>query len=84
MIDLPKGITFDKPTKRENDLMYYLGNCIADWIEKNETEREELLCAFSLICSIMFTTNTPITDVEDQCKEIDAFCEFLKLRARNS
>ena len=82
MTDFSKGIEWGKPTQREKDLMIYLGECIAKWIEKNETERGELLCAFSLICTLIFTKETPIKDVEKQCQEIDTFCHFLKIRAR--
>lgn len=81
---LPKGIEWGKPTEREHKLIIYLGGCIANWIEKNDTVREELMCAFTLICSLIFTVDTPIKDVEGQCQEIDAFCEFLKLRARQT
>lgn len=77
------GIEFGEITKREKELLFYLGNCIADWVENKKTERGELLCVFTILCHLMFTKQTPITDIEKQCAEVDAFCECLKLRIRN-
>lgn len=79
-----KGIEWGKPTEKERALMLYLSECIADWVEAKKTDRRELICAFSLICHLIFSKDTPIKNVDDQCKEIDAFCEFLKLRARSN
>lgn len=77
------GIEFGKTTDREHDFIMYLGNCIADWAQEHQTNRGEMLAAFTIFCSLIFTKQTPITDVEKQCEEIDAFAECLKLRARN-
>ena len=79
-----KGIEYGKPNAKEKALIRYLGECLAKWVENNPTERSELLCALTAICSLMFTHKTPIQDVDKQCEEIDAFCECLKLRARDS
>jgi hypothetical protein len=76
------GIEFGKITKREKDLLFHLGNCLAEWIENNKTERGELLCVLTILCHLMFAKQTPITDKEKQCDEVDAFCECLKLRIR--
>lgn len=78
-----KGIEYGNPTIREQKLANYIGNCLADYMEKTPTERSELMCALTLICSILFTKQTTIKDVRKQCDEIDAFCECLKLRARH-
>ena len=78
-----KGIEYGTPTDNETKFIHYLGNCIADYIEKTPTDRSEILAAFTIFCTLMFTKQTPITDIEKQCQEIDAFCECLKLRARN-
>jgi hypothetical protein len=77
-----EGIHWGEPTERERELILFLGECIANGLEKYNSNRGELICAFSLLCSLIFTEQTPIKDVEDQCREIDSFCEFIKLRAR--
>jgi hypothetical protein len=69
-------------TEREKELMFYLGNCIADYIEKHKSTRQEMLCALSLNFHALFSKDTPIVDVEEQCAEIDSFCDYLKFRAR--
>lgn len=74
-------IEFGKPTPREKSLMIYIGECLAQSIEKHNYDREEMLCALNAICSLMFTAQTPIKDIEEQCAEIDCFCECLKLQA---
>ena len=79
---IEKGIQWGKPTERERNLMLYIGECIAQWLEKNKTDRSELICAFSAICAVIFTKDTPLKNIEDQCKEIDSFCHFLKLKAK--
>lgn len=42
-----------------------------------------MMCALTVICDLMFTAQTPLKEVDEQCKEIDSFCECLKLRARH-
>jgi len=76
------GIEFGNITKREQDLLFHLGNTIADWIEENKTERGEIICVLLILCELVFTKQTPITDKEKQCQEVDTFCECLKLRIR--
>ncbi len=82
-MNLDECIVFGKPTPREQNLITYLGECIAQSIEKHSYDRQELMCAISLICTLLFTSQTPLQEVEEQCKEIDIFCEYLKLRARD-
>jgi hypothetical protein len=77
------GLESGKITKREKKLLFYLGNCIADFCEKNKTERSEMLCGFTILCHLMFSKQTPITDKEKKCEEVDAFCECLKIKIRN-
>ncbi len=70
-----------KATERESELIDYLDNCIADWAEQHQTERRELICALFAMCVIAFTMQTHF-DIEGQCQEIDHFCNYLKIKAR--
>lgn len=70
-----------EPTERESALIDYLGNAIADWIEIHATERRELVGALFAMCAVVFTRQTPL-NVEEQCKEINDFCNYLKEKAR--
>jgi hypothetical protein len=79
-----KGVESGSVTKREKELIFYLGNCLGDWIEKNKSTRQEMLCAMSLIFHTIFSVDTPINNIEEQCKEIDSFCEYLKFMARKN
>jgi len=76
-----QGIEYGKPTERERELMHELGHFLANLIEKSKIERSELICAFSLICHLIFSVDTPIKDVDQQIQEIESFCHFLKIRA---
>ena len=74
-----------KMNERENALT----NVIIDGMEKFITEhgaldRSEFMAVYSYLARILFTIQTPIKDVDDQCAEIDAFCEFLKGVARKA
>jgi hypothetical protein len=77
------GIEYGKMTEREKKLMFHIGNSIADWIEVHKSTRQEMLCALSIIFHSLFSVDTPILGVKEQCNEIDAFCDYLKLMARN-
>lgn len=70
-----------KATERESALIGHLGNAIADWAEIHKTERRELVCALFAICTIIFTSQTHF-NVDEQCKEINLFCDYLKVKAR--
>jgi hypothetical protein len=67
-------------TYKEKKLINYLGNCIADYIEEQETCRTELMAALSHQILILFKTQTPLTNYHDKITEIEAFCEFLKIQ----
>lgn len=74
-----------KRTEREDALI----NVIVDGMDKfmKETgslDRAEFMAAYSFLARILFTVQTPIKDVDEQCIEIDAFCEFLKGVARKA
>ena len=79
-----QGIEYGSLTKREKDLLSHLGNTMADWFEAHKTVREEILAVFTVLCHLIFAKQTPITDKEEQCKEVDSFCECLKLRIRET
>lgn len=72
----------DNLTKRESDLMFHIGNVLADWIEEHHTDREEIFAALALIFHSLFCIQTPMLDAEEQCKEIDLFCEYQKFMSR--
>jgi hypothetical protein len=72
---------FGKATERERALIDYLGNCLANYGEKNQIDRRELVCALFCMCRLVFTDQTPL-DVKAQCDEIDDFCRHLKDSAK--
>ena len=77
-----RGVEYCKITKREVELLYFLGENIANWIEKHKTERSELLCALAGMCAVVFTVDTPHKeDVAMQVQGIDDFCNYLKFMA---
>jgi hypothetical protein len=39
------GVEYGEITKREEDLLCFLGENIANWVEKHKIERSELICA---------------------------------------
>lgn len=47
-------------------------------------DRAEFMAVYSFLARILFTVQTPIKDVDMQCAEIEAFCEFLKGVARKA
>lgn len=74
-----------KRTEREDALI----NVIVDGMDKfmRETgslDRAEFMAAYSFLARVLFTIQTPIKDPDEQCKEIEAFCEFLKGVARKA
>ena len=52
--------------------------------EHNELDRSELMAVYSFLARVLFTVQTPLKDVDAQCVEIDAFCDFLKGVARKA
>ncbi len=66
-----------KMTEEEKEFVNYISDCIADYIEKKPTDRQTLIAALSHLCRIVFSIETPF-DIQEQCREIDHFCEFLK------
>lgn len=52
--------------------------------EHGGLDRSEFMSVYSLLARVLFTVQTPITDVDAQCAEIDAFCDFLKGVARKA
>jgi len=52
--------------------------------EHGALDRSEFMAVYSFLARILFTVQTPIKDVDAQCAEIDAFCEFLKGVARKA
>lgn len=52
--------------------------------EHGSLDRSEFMAVYSFLARILFTIQTPITDVDAQCAEIEAFCEFLKGVARKA
>lgn len=74
MSDLPM---IGQATQREQEFMDYLGNCIADYIEINKSERRELICGLFQMLYIVFDKQTHF-DLEGKLKEVDTFCHFMK------
>jgi len=79
-----RGVTYGKRTKREKEMLFFVGETIANWIEKHKTDRRELLCVLSTLCGVVFTEDTPYKDdILKQVKDIDDFCNYLKFLAKN-
>ena len=77
-----RGVTYGKMTKREKDLLFFLGENVANWMEKHKTNRGELLCVLSSLCGVLFTQDTPYKgDIPKQIQDIDDFCNYLKFLA---
>ena len=78
-----RGVTKGNMSQREKDLSNFLGKNIADWIEKHETSRDELLCAISPIICVLFIDESPYKDdIHKKLQDIDDFCNFLKFVAK--
>lgn len=74
-----------KMTEREDELVNTIVNAMDEFIKKHETlDRSEFMAAYSFLARVLFTVQTPIKDVDAQCAEIEAFCEFLKGVARKA
>jgi hypothetical protein len=72
-------------TDREESLKHAIIDAIDFFIKQHGTiDRSELMSVYSFLARILFTVQTPIKDVDDQCIEIDAFCDFLKGVARKA
>ncbi len=74
-----------KMTDRENALADIIIDGMENFIKKHgELDRSEFMSVYSYLARILFTIQTPIKDVDAQCAEIEAFCEFLKGVARKA
>jgi hypothetical protein len=74
-----------KMTEREDALVNSMVDAMDAFIkEHGQIDRTELMAAYSFFARVLFTVQTPIKDVDDQCIEIDAFCDFLKGVARKA
>ncbi len=74
-----------KMTDREQGLSNAIVDALEAYIKKHGgLDRSEFMAVYSYLARILFTIQTPIKDVDAQCAEIDAFCEFLKGVARKA
>ncbi len=74
-----------KMTEREEALQNVIVDAMESFIkEHGSLDRAEFMAVYSFLARILFTIQTPLTDVDAQCNEIDAFCEFLKGVARKA
>ena len=72
-------------TEREESLKSAIIDSIDSFIRTHGTiDRSELMSVYSFLLRILFTVQTQVKDVDAQCSEIDAFCEFLKGVARKA
>ena len=72
--DLP---IIERPNEKDRKIIDYLNECIAKYVEENETERRELIGALFVACQIVFCHQTNFK-LKKQCREIDEFCKYLK------
>lgn len=78
-----KGVEKGEMTYREKSLLKFIVDAMEIFIEKHGyIERHEMLCVYSQLAVILFTKQTPIKDINAQCEEIDSFCQYLKVCAR--
>ena len=74
-----------KMTEREDALANVVIDGMETFIkEHGDLDRAEFMAVYSYLARILFTIQTPIKDVDGQCAEIEAFCEFLKGVARKA
>lgn len=74
-----------KMTEREEALKEIIIDGMKKFIkEHGSLDRAEIMAVYSFLARILFAIQTPITDVDAQCAEIEAFCEFLKGVARKA
>jgi flagellar biosynthesis regulator FlaF len=72
-----------KLTDREQALIDTIVDGMDSFIKQHgDLDRSEFMAAYSFLARILFTIQTPMKEVDAQCIEIDAFCEFLKGVAR--
>jgi len=72
-------------TDREEALKHAMIDAMDAFIkEHGSIDRSEFMAVYSFLARILFTVQTPIKEVDAQCIEIDAFCEFLKGVARRA
>jgi len=72
-------------TEREEALKEVMVSAMDTFIkEHGSLDRSEFMAVYSFLARILFTVQTPIKDVDAQCVEIDAFCDFLKGVARKA
>ena len=72
-------------TEREEALKEIIIDGMEKFIkEHGSLDRAEFMAVYSFLARILFTIQTPITDVDAQCAEIEAFCDFLKGVARKA
>ncbi len=77
-----RGVEYGKMTEKEKHMLFYLGECLAKWIERHNTNRGELLCVVSHLCGVLFTEDTPYkNDIPKQVEDINDFCNYLKFLA---
>lgn len=77
MNDFTKLPVIGIPTDNETKLIDFIGNHLADYIEKHGTKRHELMALLSWLAKIMFTNQTSL-NAREQGQEIDDFCKWLK------
>ena len=74
-----------KRTAREDALINNIVDGMDKFLRENGgLDRSEFMAAYSFFARVLFTVQTPIKDVDGQCAEIEAFCEFLKGVARKA
>lgn len=72
-------------TEREEALKEVIVSAMDTFIKEHDgLDRSEFMAVYSFLARILFTVQTPIKDVDAQCVEIDAFCDFLKGVARKA
>ena len=72
-------------TEREDALANIIIDGMDIFMKKHGSlDRSEFMSVYSFLARVLFTVQTPITDVDAQCAEIEAFCDFLKGVARKA
>ena len=78
MYDSENLPTIGPSTESEQKLTEYIGECIAQYIEKGtQVDRRELMAALVTFITKLICVETHF-DIKGKLKEIDALCKYLK------
>lgn len=66
-----------EPSKKDADFANFILKGIRMYVDKIETDRSSLIFLITELAKIGFCNQTPFA-LQQQCEEIEEFCEYLK------